>query len=163
MKRALAILSLLVLAACGPSIRSANEIQNAQQKMIDKQAVMTVGMPTIKNFFEKRQLKTIYELRDQAVSTVTYLEDRYGKLHKLCNSIGYGIPYSTEYTNPESPHFSHREEDWYIAAQPDPNGLYSPSTAAGTWVLCLNPKTKRIAPVYAEPNVLVSPFSLQTN
>ena len=38
-------------------------------------------------------MKTIIELRDQAISTTTYLVDLNGQLHKFCDSVGYGLPY----------------------------------------------------------------------
>jgi hypothetical protein len=63
----------------------------------------------------------------------------------LCNSLGYGLPYATQYTDPK------------LA---DPNGLYTPSSADGTWVLCLNPKTKQAEPQYVEPRVIVSTYPL---
>jgi hypothetical protein len=150
-----------ILVACGPP--SADQIQNQKQEQLVQQSVNEVGMPAITHFFEKRQLKTIFELRDRQINTLTYLQDLQGHLHKLCDSIGYGIPYATQYTNPQ--HFDlppNNGGNYQSVPQADPNGLYSPSAAAGTWVLCLNPKTKQIAPVYAEPNVVVSQFAMQT-
>ena len=45
--------------------------------------------------------------------------------------------------------------------QAEPNGLFSPPSANGTWVLCSNPnKAGETMPVYIEPNVIVSPFPL---
>ena len=45
-------------------------------------------------------------------------------------------------------------------AQADPNGLFAPASADGTWVMCLDPKTKEVKPVYIEPRVIVTPFEL---
>jgi hypothetical protein len=42
----------------------------------------------------------------------------------------------------------------------DPNGLYTPASADGTWVLCLNPHTKHLEPQYVEPRVIVSTYPL---
>lgn len=73
----------------------------------------------------------------------------------FCSSIGYGIPYSTEYTNPQK---------WVAQGvtlpQADPNALFSPTSAEGTWVLCKNPAGSDTRPVYVEPRVVVSPFKL---
>jgi hypothetical protein len=86
--------------------------------------------------------------------------DMNGRLHKICDSIGYGIPYATQYTNPE------RVVNPYTNAittlpQADPNGLYSPASAEGTWVLCSNPnKSGDVAPVYIEPRIIVSTYPL---
>ena len=47
-----------------------------------------------------------------------------------------------------------------IVPQADPNGLFSPASADGTWVMCLNPETNQAAPLYVEPRIIVSPFEL---
>jgi hypothetical protein len=102
-------------------------------------------------------LKQIIELRDTKVSTITYIRDMNGNLHKVCNSIGFGIPYATQYTNPQK-----REYNGIVLPQADPNGLFSPASAEGTWVLCSNPKKpSEVAPVYIEDRITVSPFELQ--
>lgn len=156
-------LCALVLAGCDNPAPTGEQLQNQQQQIATKQAVQSVGFPSITHYFEKRQLKTILELRDRAISTVTYLQDMQGHLHKLCDSVGYGIPYATQYTNPQQvEHHSDTYGGNIAVSQADPNGLYSPPDAAGTWVLCLDPLTKRTTPVYSEPNVVVSPFALQS-
>lgn len=140
---------------------TSEQIQNQAQERANLQAVQSVGMPAITRFSEKRQLKTIFELRDEAISTVSYITDLQGHLHKLCDSVGYGIPYATQYTNPQQ---QTRPGSSYnvVIPQADPNGLYSPANADGTWVLCLDHKTKKTWPVYVEPRVIVSPFEMQT-
>jgi hypothetical protein len=126
---------------------------------MNMRAVQTVGMPAITNFAEKQQYRDILEMRDKSLPTYTYLADMNGHLHFLCNSIGFGIPYATQYTNPmQSGNMP----------QADPNGLYSPASAEGTWVLCLDPRTGKakrdargkIEPVYIEPRITVAPFEL---
>ena len=70
-------------------------------------------MPAIKNFRERKILKDILELRDQeGLVTYSYLENMVpqiqpgrtalgGKLTYFGETIGYGIPYATQYTNPQ--------------------------------------------------------------
>jgi hypothetical protein len=159
MKKILLSLPLvLLLAACGPP--TATEIEAQKQEQQTMQGVQQVGLPAIVNFQEKRVLKQILELRDTKIVTITYITDLNGKLHKRCNSIGYGIPYATQYTNPQM--FSHPYSGAYLTLpQADPNGLYSPASAEGTWVLCANPKKpEEVAPVYIEDRITVSPFPL---
>ncbi len=156
-----AIVALAFLVGCGGR-PSSNQIQDTAQERLNRQAIRAVGLPGIHNFFEKREYKSIYEMRDKAISTYTYLVDRYGKLHKLCDSVGYGIPYATQYTAPMSLQREDYGSRYHVLPQEDPNGLYSPASASGTWVLCLNPETKKISPVYSEPNILVSQFPMQT-
>ena len=96
------------------------------------------------------------ELRDQNVATTTYIIDMNGKLHKICNSVGYGLPYATQYTNPSRVVFDGGHGNAVIP-QADPNGLYSPASADGTWVLCVS-KEGKPKPVFIEPRVIVSPI-----
>ena len=146
MKKVLALVAVAgILAGCDVQPNS-TQIERKKQEEMNMQAVTQVGMPSIVNFAEKRMMKDILELRDQNVATTTYLVDMNGKLHKVCNSVGYGLPYATQYTNP---------------SLADPNGLYTPSSADGTWVLCLNPKTKKVDPQYVEPRVIVMTYPLQ--
>jgi len=90
--------------------------------------------------------------------TTTYIVDLYGKLHKVCDSIGYGIPYATQYTNPQM--IDGNSSRYLAMPQADPNGLYSPAQAEGTWVQCRDPATKKLFVVYLEPRVVVSPYPL---
>ena len=130
-----------------------------QQEAIMKQAFNSVGMPAITNFAERRQLKQIFELRDQNVATYTYLVGLDGKVgQKLCNSVGFGIPYATQFTSPQR--LATTSVGATTLPQADPNTLFSPASADGTWVLCVNPETKKAVPLYVEPKVIASPFPL---
>lgn len=162
---AIAVLSTF-LAACGKTIppKSAERQEAEKQQEMSKQAVETVGMPAVINYSEKRMMKDIIELRDQMKPTYTYIVDMNGKPHKLCDSIGYGLPYSTQYTNPSQitdDTFRGRVQGWYVIPQADPNGLYSPASAEGTWVMCLNPQSKKAEPQYIEPRVLTTTYPLE--
>ena len=42
--------------------------------------------------------------------------------------------------------------------QADPNGLYSPAAAEGTWVMCRVPGTDKIAPQYIEGRIITLTF-----
>lgn len=156
---ATALLTTIALAGCGePRQQSSDEIQNAKQEELSKAAVEAVGTPAIKNFQEKRIMKDILELRDNPkLSTFTYTQDMNGRYHKFCNSIGYGLPYATQFTNPqvESYHGS--------LPQADPNGLFSPTSADGTWILCKVPGKDKIEPQYVEPHIIVTTYELNAN
>lgn len=140
-----------------------DSIQSKQQERILAEGTSQIGMPAIKNFREKKLLKDIFELRDQAgLVTYTYLyNEMTGKLVPLCDSIGYGIPYATQFTSPQKDAFYSTTSAAHIALpQADPNGLFSPESADGTWVMCKDPNGKTVSPVYIEPHVVVSPFKL---
>lgn len=126
-----------------------------------------VGMPGVTRFTEKRNLKMLYEMRDDPkLSTIAYIVDLNGKFHKVCDALGYGFPYATQYTNPMRDTFYGGSEgtggtgNHFQMPQPEPNGLFMPNSADGTWIMCLNPETKNVQPVYVEPRVVVSPFPL---
>jgi hypothetical protein len=134
--------------------RSSDQKQHDQQEQILQQGTQSVGMPAIKNFREKKLLKEILELRDQdGLVTYTYLYSEHsGKLRFFGQTIGYGLPYATQFTNPM--------QDAYHGPMPqaDPNGLFSPSSAEGTWVLMKDPTGDKVLPVYIEPRCVVLPF-----
>lgn len=145
----------LTLASCKPS----DITQTRAQERILAEGVAQLGMPAIKNFREKHLLKTIYELRDQTgLLTYTYMwSEMQGKLVFFCESVGYGIPYATQYSASEK---EARVE--YALPQAEPNGLFSPSSADGTWVMCKDPSGKEVRPVFIEPRVVISQFKLHT-
>ena len=161
MKAIFAIIALLALAACDEAKPSSDQVQRHQQEQLSAESNAQVGMPAITNFQEKRMAKMILELRDTALTTITYTQDMNGVLHKLCDSVGYGLPYATQYTNPQRTVEGRGQNEFTTLPQADPNGLFSPASADGTWVLCLDPATKKAMPLYVEPHVIVSPFPLK--
>jgi len=150
--------SALGLTACDEH-KTSTQIEREKQEELSLRGVESVGMPAITNFAEKRMMKDIIELRDQNVATTTYIVDMNGRYHKVCNSVGYGLPYATQYTNPMKA-AGGGSAGYYTVPQADPNGLYSPASADGTWVLCVDSKSGKPKPVYIEPRVIVSPIAL---
>lgn len=157
------VLAILAIAACKESFNDSDSKQRAQQEQLLDEATSQVGMPTIKNFRERKLLKDILEMRDQAgLVTYTYLVSDYqAKLVFFCDSIGYGLPYATQYTNPEKPVMRRGENGGnFTMPQADPNALFSPASAEGTWVLCKDPHGTDVKVVYVEPRIIVAPFKL---
>lgn len=141
---------------------SSDERQHHQQERILQQATSSVGMPVIVHFREKRLLKDILELRDQEISTYTYIvAANTGQLVFLGESIGYGVPAATQFTNPQQLTANIYNNQPAVIAQADPNGSFSPASAEGTWVMMKDPNGTDVKPVYVEPRVIVSPFKLQ--
>jgi hypothetical protein len=158
MKKLLLVLPMVfALAACDDHPTS-TQIERKKQEEMSLQAVQQVGMPSIVNFAEKRMFKDILEKRDQMQPTYTYIVDMNGKFHKVCDSLGYGLPYATQYTNPQRVYSD--THGYGTLPQADPNGLYSPASADGTWVMCLNPKTKKAEPQYIEPRIVTMTYPL---
>jgi len=158
----LVIMVMVFMFGCIEEKVSSDNIQRKQQEKILAEGTAQTGMPAIKNFRERKLLKDIFELRDQSgLITYTYLwNEIQGKKVFFCDSIGYGIPYATQYTNPQKIADSYSQGGFAILPQADPNGLFSPASANGTWVMCKNPQGNEVKPVFIEPNVIVSPFKL---
>lgn len=167
------VVSLLVVATImimGCGVPTSDDIQRDQQEKMLKEATAQTGMPAINNFRERKILKDILELRDQdGLVTYTYMENLTptvvkghtalgGKLTFVGQTIGYGIPYATQYTNPQKVEWTNGHP--LTLPQADPNGLYSPASAEGTWVLMKDPNGKKTLPIYIEPRIVVLPFKL---
>lgn len=155
-----------LLAGCNYKPTS-DDIQREAQERVLREGTASLGMPAIKNFREKRILKEILELRDQeGLSTYSYTFSAYiGKFVFIGDTIGYPLPAAVQYTNPQ-------KIDWRtntlngagmasgVMAQADPNGLFSPASAEGTWVLMKDPNGKAVKPVYLEERICSFPFKL---
>lgn len=177
-------LSILIMVGCDSpqslKLEESDKQQNKQQEVLLKESVSQIGMPGIKNFREKKMMKTILELRDQeGLVTYTYLENMIptiikgktalgGKLTFFGKTVGYGLPYATQFTNPTKVEWKEgfcTQGVWggsAVTAQADPNGLFSPASAEGTWVLMKNPDNdSETLPIYIESKIVVSPFRLK--
>jgi hypothetical protein len=158
-----AALTILGLTLTGCELeQDSDDAQRSQQERILQEATAQTGMPAIKNFRERKLLKQILEMRDQdGLVTYTYtVPETTGRPVFLCNSIGYGLPAATQYTNPQKIEYS-GSTGVTTLPQADPNGLFSPDSAEGTWVMCSDPSgSGKTRPVYVEPRIIVSPFKL---
>ena len=152
----------LSLAGCYDMKPSADKVQREQQEQLSMQGVMTVGMPAITRFSEKRMMKDILEMCDQMHPTYTYLAGEQSGVigEKICDSLGYGLNGATQYTNPQraGTYGDTGVRGVITLPQADPNGLFSPAAAEGTWVMCKVPGSDKILPQYIEPRVIVLTF-----
>lgn len=161
MKRFIIITALLctalLLVSCGDGGTDFKQQQETDALM--QELHKQVGLPNIKNFQQKKLMKMIFELNDQEnLLTYVYLKSDYtGKLIYVGEAIGFGVPFSAQYTNPTriSKLFGNR----YKMPQPDPNGLFMPTSSSATWVMMMDPEGNP-RPVYFEPEIVVSPFKL---
>lgn len=152
---------LMSNSGCESKPNSNDDLAYKQEKLM-QEANSQTGMPAIKNFQERKMMKMILELRDQEnlVCYAYIVPEMTGKPVFLGKCIGYGLPYATQYTNPMKTESSYKG-GYEILPQADPNGLFMPASADGTWLLMIDPNTNEPRPVYIEPKVLVSPFKLQ--
>ena len=146
-------------SGCGEP--SADRIQSEQTEKLMTELNRQVGLPNIANFQQKKLMKMIYELNDKEdLIAYAYLQSAYtGKLVYLGRCLGFGVPFSAQYTNPEV-YKRVRSQTWEIMPQADPNGLFMPSASSATWLMMLDPETNEPRPVYFEPTIVVSPFKL---
>jgi len=153
---------LMSNSGCEPDVTSSNAVLAAKQEQLMKEANRQTGMPAIVNFQERKLMKMILELRDQEnlICYAYIVPEMTGKPVFLGKCIGYGIPYATQYTNPMQRLDGNYSGELTTIPQADPNGLFMPESADGTWLMMIDPKTKDPRPVYIEPRVLVSPFEL---
>ena len=158
----LALLLSVVFFSCEQQPTS-DQIDQAKQEKILAEGQRQTGMPAIVNYQEKKNLKEIYQLRDnnKLINYAYLFNTMTGKLIFIGKCIGYGIPYATQYSNPQKLDW-HTNGGYVSMPQAEPNGLFMPSDARGTWILLLD-KDSQPHPVYIEPDVIVSPFPLTIN
>ena len=158
--------TIAAITACDMNTtQSSDEKLNQKQEQLMDEATRQVGMPAIKNFQERKLMKMIIELRDQEnIINYAYLwNEMNGKLVFIGKCVGYGLPYATQFTNPQkfmTPPDHYNGYQSVPMPQADPNGLFMPSSAEGTWIMLIDPSTNEPHPVYIEPKVIVSPFKL---
>jgi ABC-type Fe3+-hydroxamate transport system substrate-binding protein len=174
MKRLLFIFTLLfsvtlLFTSCTERADSADQLIQEETEANMQEANRQVGQPDIVNFQEKKIAKMIYEVRDQEdlichaylVNTMTGQVGQY-----LGECIGYGLPYSTQFSNPDKVvsganmlgYNSMSYESILVMSQPEPNGLFMPGGLSATWLLMIDPETDKPRVVYIEPEIIVSPF-----
>ena len=140
---------------------TADKVQREQTEQLVSEAQRQIGMPNIINFQQRKLMKMIYELCDKEdLVCYAYIKSDYqGKLFFIGKCIGYGIPFSAQFTNPQRPAWP-EYRDSYTLPQPDPNGLFMPTSSSATWLMMIDSKTNTPRPVYIEPEIVVSPFPL---
>lgn len=147
--------SLLALTGCVGNSAEREQQQATESLLADAQA--RVGMPRVTNFTEKRLANTILELRDQPnLATYAYTVDMNGRAHCLGRSIGFGLPYTTQITNPMQ-----NDIGDVTLPQAEPNGLYSSDSTNATWVLLVG-ADGRPKPAYVESDVTITLEPLRT-
>ena len=166
MKKLVLVFSMLVIAllssSCVERPQSSDAKASAQQEQIARELAAQTGMPSVKNATMKKQLKMIIEEcdRQNLICYAYIIPEMTGRPVLLGKCLGYGIPYATQYTNPEKVVADGANGKWGAIAQADPDGLFKPASADGTWLMLIDPATNEPHPVFCEPKVLVTPFKI---
>ena len=161
MKKKMVILGICVvlvgmvfmLSGCGSSYNTEVNQERAYQTEQMAQSATEIGMPEITEFYEKKMAKEILEMRDDS-SLICYAyskNDMSGKYVYLGKCMGFGLPYSTQYTNPEQRLTGYES----VIPQADPNGLYSPDGVSATWLMMIDETTGERSISYNENDVIV--------
>lgn len=164
---------MVVSSGCFESEKSADFVQKEQSETALSEAQRQIGMPNIVNWQQRKLMKLIYELCDKEnLITYAYIKSDYqGKLFFIGKCIGYGIPFSAQFTNPQKVVHGDHELGYnltgrinypMILPQADPNGLFMPISSSATWLMMIDPETNKPRPVYIEPEIVVSPFPLHS-
>lgn len=167
------IMAIAMLLTCftGCQRETTSSRENEYTQNLMTQASSIVGYPEITNFFERAQLKEIYEFRDDPNIICHWYtkNDMTGKWIYQGTCIGYGIPYGTSITQTDTvqraalPALSVTGEDksyneYYIELMPqaEPNGLYTNGlSTSATWILTTD-ESGNIAPTYVESEITVT-------
>lgn len=163
MKRLATTLVLLALCCTGCNIDmtpSADEIQAKETAKARAEANKQVGMPDITKWTELKLARDLYELRDKNLPTYVYLFTLNGDLIYLGEALGYGLPASVQFSNPEKLEEERVNVGYLTMPQSEPNGLFMPEGLDATYVLLKDPETGKVKPVYLEPEIIVSPFKI---
>ena len=152
----LVLMTTLVMGGLVGCTNSSDTQTKIQQEQILQQANDQVGLPNITNFYEKKLAKKVLELRDDSkLVTYAYTQNMNGKYVYLGKCMGYGLPYSTQYTNPQK-----ITSNGNVMAQADPNALFSADGTSATWLVLIDETTGAESVVYAEPNMMVTQTKL---
>jgi len=147
---------------CDNNVPTAEKQQTQQTNQILDEINREIGLPNLVNFQQKKLMKMIYELCDKEdLICYAYIKSDYqGRLMYIGKCVGFGVPFSAQYTNPEKIANKGHNYGYAILPQADPNGLYMPTSSSATWLMMIDPKTNEPRPVYLEPEIVVSPFKL---
>jgi hypothetical protein len=167
-KRIVVVLGLIAMGlifmganSCESQSKS-DKLQRERTDILMDEADRVVGMPNITYFQQRKLMKQVIEMADKEnlICYVYIKSDYQGKLMFIGKSMGFGVPFSAQFTNPMKIAASGSSSGYAILPQPDPNGLFMPTSSSATWILMIDPETKKGRPVYIEPEIVVSPFPL---
>jgi hypothetical protein len=135
------IVLVMLLPLCLKTTPSSDKVAEQQSEQIFQEAAKQLGLPNITNFQQKKTLKMIFELCDQAdlIRYAYVYSDYNGQFVYMGKCAGYGIPFSAQYTNPEKIGYKGGNVGVATLPQADPNGLFMPTSSSATWVVLQNP------------------------
>ena len=157
----IAVIGAYCLYGCDETYTGSSSGQeSAYQEQLMQQSAEEVGNPDITEFYEKKLAKEIFEKRDDSdLICYVYNQNYDGHYIYVGKSMGYGLPYSTQYTAPEKLKQGGYANTGYWAVtvpQADPNGLYSADGLSATWLMMIDEETGENYIMYCEPTIVVT-------
>ena len=156
-----------ITGGSGMSCSGSGTADQVESIAVDRQQshfAVTQPVPFLEHSPEREYVRDLIKLRQENVSTHsvwisygTYLDD--------CPSMGFGIPYDVQLTNPlqvERDYSAVQGLATGVVEQAEPNGLFSSKNTAATWVLCVE-EDGSLAPVYVEATVNVYPWRVEVD
>lgn len=145
------VLVLLIMVSFAGCMESVDFEQAQQTKELMREAQDQIGMPNIKYFFERKMMKEILEkCDDPELVTYLYTKNLNGKYVYEGRGIGFGVPYSVQYTNPQR-----GIGNGATLPQADPSGLFKPEGLSATWYMMIDEDTGGTYVEYWEPSIIV--------
>lgn len=155
-------LALVVGGIAGCNATTASVAHDQAETNAQLQQYQAVQPVPFFNWSMMRQvLIDIYQAQNEARQTWAVIVSNTGTPIFSCESEGYPIPVTTQLTNESQIAVTNINGSNYtgVVGQMEPNGTYS-GNSLGTYVLCVRPDGT-LAPVYAEPYVLMFPFEVK--
>lgn len=151
------IIFALVFSACADS---SSRIEQKQQEGGQLSLLQNQPVPDLGGFsLERKIVIETYQARNRVIATYTYTMTYDGRIIEICASIGYPIPYATQLTNPLRYEYN---SNGAVLGNPEPNGLYTPSSAEATLVQCVN-EDGSVTPTYWEDRIFTLPYRIQSD
>ncbi len=164
-------IGVALLAGCSQPA-SQNSIETRQQDQGTTQIVRNQPVPDLGGYSRERDLaiRMMLARNNDTVTTWSYIITLSGVVLEVCPSIGYGIPYSAQLTSPDkiigctdSNGVTYNPTGGCngVVAQSEANTLYTPDSAAATWVMCV--VNGKQVPTYIEDDVDVFTYRIKAD
>lgn len=157
-KGLVAVVAVVVvgLTACStPSSSSqteARKAENAQQGVASANMIKNQPAPVFTSSVARDVMIAVQEMTaTKSATTSFFFQVGMADPTFVCPSIGMPIPNTAQLTNPEQV-VGDRDGGYTSIGQMDPNGLYSPSSSSGSYVLCVR-ENGTLYLQYSEGNV----------
>lgn len=158
------ILSTQAFAGWGTDTAATIEAKGVNRQQ--KQYAKVQPVPFYQWSLERDLVIQLYNTRNLKAATHVVWRGDTSVIEGDCPAIGYGIPYDTSLTNPQSAtdedNYGGRNNALASIGQAEPNGVYASTNTSATWVMCVN-EQGLVEPVYVEAKVTGYPYPVKVD